>query len=437
MMKTGVVLLGFTISVLVIGISSASGETFTLNQIYALALQQNEGIKISQEEIRYAEQEKNRARSAVFPQVTVSGTYDRTPEKLNDSGFITQPRASYGMDVTVEQSLYAGGKNRAGLRIAERGIEVARKDLNISSETLLLRVAQVFYGVLKAQKNLEAQQRNVERLREQRRLSDLRYRVGEVTESVLLRAEAELAGAQAELVARENDLAVNKRELQILAGIPEGSELMEPPLPEIPGETGPQRLDIALRNREDALRSQLQERIAEERVAFARGNFLPSLSLEGSYFNRGQEPRATFFIQDSWSVGAKLKFPIFEGGLRIAELAQARSRLEQGRLETARLRKQIDLDVTRTSLNLEAVTRVLHSRQEQVTFATKNYEMVSKQFTFGLATNIDLLDANQTLIEAERDVITATYDRHLAILDLQRSVGVFLSKVLEGGQISM
>jgi outer membrane protein TolC len=54
--------------------------------------------------------------------------------------------------------------------------------------------------------------------------------------------------------------------------------------------------------------------------------------------------------------------------------------------------------------------------------------MVSKQFTFGLATNLDVLDANQTLIEAERDVIGATYDRHLAILELQRSAGRFLKE---------
>jgi outer membrane protein TolC len=102
--------------------------------------------------------------------------------------------------------------------------------------------------------------------------------------------------------------------------------------------------------------------------------------------------------------------------------------LEQGRLATTRLAEQIDLDVTRAGLSLEAVTRVLESRQDQHRFAAKNFEMVSKQFTFGLATNLDVLDANQTLIEAERDVIAGTYDRHLAILELQRSAGRFLGE---------
>ena len=189
--------------------------------------------------------------------------------------------------------------------------------------------------------------------------------------------------------------------------------------------------EAAQTNREEIRRSRVQERIAEERIAFARGNFLPSVKLEGSYSDRRQDPQATFFIEQNWFVGGKIEFPIFEGGLRLAEWRQAKSRFEQGRLETAKLSKQIDLDVTRAGLTLDAVSRALDSRRDQLRFAQKNYEMVSKQFTFGLATNLDALDANQALIEAERDVIAATYDRHLAILDLQRSAGVFLAEALK------
>lgn len=435
MMKMAVVLFGLFTTVLVMGIPRCYGETFTLSDVYSRALEKHEGIQMGREEIRYAELEKERVRSTVFPKLTFSGTYHRSPEETNVSGdrtFILQPQDSYGMELKIEQSLYSGGKNHAGLRIAERGIEVAEKNLNLSSEALLLRVAQAYYGMLKAQKTLEAQRRNVERLMEHRRLSELRFKVGEVTESILLRAEAELAGARAERVARENDLEVEKRELSILAGLPEGFGIEEPPLPEIPNETGEPLLDRAVKNRQDRQRGELKERIEEERVSFAHGSFLPSLTFEGTTFTRNQDPHSTFFIAQSWTAGARLEFPIFDGGLRRSELAQARSRLAQSRLETARLKKQIALDLSRSSLTLAAVTKVLQSRQEQVRFATKNYEMVSKQFTFGVVTNIDLLDANQVLIDAERDVISATYDRHLAILDLQRNAGVFLSNALAG-----
>ncbi|MEK6683080.1 MAG: TolC family protein [Nitrospirota bacterium] len=423
-----------------LGVQSVYGETFSLNQTYSIALQKNEEVQIAREGIRQSEEEKQRAFSAVMPKVTLSGTYNRYPEKSRDLGnstVILQPEHSYGIEVTLEQPLYAGGKGAAGIRIAKRGIEVAKKNHDLSIESMLFHVAEVYYGRLEAQKSLESQQRNVERLQEHRRLSELRYKVGEVTQSVLLRAQAELARAQADRVALENDAAVKKRELDILSGLPDDAEISEPSVPKIPGETGSGLLTAALDSREDVHRSRLQEEIAKEGVVFARGNFLPSLSLDGTYFSRNQDPRSTFFIDQGWVIGAKLEFPVFEGGLRRAEMAQARSRLESGRLETARLKKRVDLEVTQASLNLEAATRVLQSREEQVRFADENYEMVSKQFTFGSSTHIDLLDANQTLIEAERDVIGATYTRHLAILNLQRKIGIFLSGVLEETQKNM
>jgi len=269
--------------------------------------------------------------------------------------------------------------------------------------------------------------RDVERLQEHRRLAELRYKVGEVTESILLRADAELAGAKAELVAKERDVAVAKRELALLTGLLSDLEIVEPEVPDVPKESTAEWLEVAKTNRDEVQRSLLQERIAEDQVSFARGSLWPSLSLEGLYSKRKQEPQTNFFIEDNWSVAAKIDLPLFEGGLRMAEVRQARSKLEQSRLQSVKLSKEIDLEVTRARLALEAVSRVLDSRQEQIRFAKKNYEMVSKQFTFGLATNLDVLDANQTLIEAERDLIAATYDHHLAILEVQRSVGQFLS----------
>ncbi len=407
--------------------AAAGAAPLTLGEAYAMALQRSEDVRVGEERVRQAEDDIRRARSTVLPQITVRGNYSRYPEERGQFGII-QPQDSYGAEATLEQALYAGGKNSAGQRIATQGVGVAGADLRLSRETVLFRVAQVFYSVLRAQKNVEIQTHNVERLTEHRRLSELRYKVGEVTESILLRAEAELAGAKAELVARQNDRAIAGRELQLLTGLTDPVEPADPLLPHVAEEAVEQWRTTAHEEREDLLKSRLQERIAEDRVAFTRGSLFPSLTAEGTVFKRGQEPQSPFFIDQSWVVGARVEFPLFDGGLRRAELRQARSRLEQGRLATAKLAKQVDLDVTRASGNLDAVTRVLESRQDQVRFARKNYEMVSKQFTFGLATNLDTLDANQTLIEAERDVIGATYDRHLAILELQRSAGRFLSE---------
>jgi outer membrane protein len=407
---------------------AAGAEPVTLGQVYAMAIKHSEDLQISEQNVRQAEDDERRATSAILPKLTLSGDYTRTPPTRGVAGstVLLQPERSYGGQARIEQPVFSGGKNFAGRRIAKQQIEVAGKDIRLARETLLLHVADVFYATLRAKKTAEIQLKNVQRLQEHRRLAELRYKVGEVTESILLRAEAELASANADLVARERDVAVAKRELALLTGLPDDAEIVEPPVPDVPEESTAQLLEVAKTSRDEVERSRLQEHIAENQVSFARGNLWPNLSLEGVYSKRKQSPQADFFIENNWSVGAKLDLPLFEGGLRMAEIRQAKSKLEQSRLQSAKLSKDIDLEVTRAELALEAVSRALDSRQDQIRFARKNYEMVSKQFTFGLATNLDVLDANQTLIEAERDVINATYDRHLAILDLQRSVGRFL-----------
>ena len=422
------------LSFLCLGPSHAWGEVFKLKEIYERILKQNEEIRKDQQEIDYAQREKKKAVSSILPRLEVTGRFDRSPQEVGASGssFVLQARESYEGKINIEQALYSGGKSWAAIRIAKEGIKGAQNELNITREEALFKGAQLFYEILKTQKDHEAQKRNSERLQEHRRLSDLRYRVGEVTESVLLRAEAELAGAQAEGVSIGNALAVLYLELQILADLPEGFELIEPLLPEIPRENELSLMNTALNKRYDSLKNRIQEKIFAERVRFTRGEFLPKLSLEGTYFVRGQEPRSTFFIENSWAVGARMTFPIYEGGLRMAELSQAKIKVDQVRLESQRLRKEINIQVTRSSLTLEAVSRELDSRKKQLAFAKKNYEIVSKQFTFGLITHVVLLDANQTLIEAERDVIHVTYDRHLAILEFQKSVGVFLENAMKG-----
>ena len=419
------------LSFLCLGPSHAWAEVFKLKEIYERILKQNEEIRKDKQDIDYAQREKRKAVSFILPRLEVTGRFDRSPQEVGSS-FVLQARESYEGRITLEQALYSGGKSWAAIRIAKKGIENSQNELNITQQETLFKGANLFYEILKTKKDHEAQKRNVERLLEHRRLSDLRYRVGEVTESILLRAEAELAGAQAEMVSIGNTLAVLYLELRILADLPEGFELIEPLLPEIPREHERSLLNTALSKRYDSLKNRIQEKIFVERVRFTRGEFFPKFSLEATYFVRDQEPRSTFFIESSWAVGARLTFPIYEGGLRMAELSQARIKVDQARLESLQLRKEISVQVTRSSLTLEAVSRELDSRKKQLAFAKKNYEIVSKQFTFGLITHVVLLDANQTLIEAERDMIHVSYDYHLAILELQRSVGVFLENAVKG-----
>jgi outer membrane protein len=409
-------------------------EPLTLQEAYRLALQ-HEQVRIAEEGVVQSRQEWNRALSFALPNVTVEANYTRAPEETADLGgadSVIQPEWQSDVTVRLKQPVYSGGRLKTGLRIARRLEGLSEEDLALGREALLFETAQAYYEVLKSQRLVEVRDKELERLREHLRQAEGRFRVGEVTKAVLLRAEAELNRAEAERIAAKNALIVARDRLLYLIGGSSDRDsdrvLAEPALPTIPLGLETALQQQADEHREDLKRARIERELAREEIALARTGFYPELSLEADYFWRDQDEASPFFIDESWSVSAKLEYPFFEGGLNRAELNQARSRLRQSELRLRDLEKTTRTEIHKASLTLQATAALLTARQKQAEFARENFEIVEKQFNAGLVTNVDLLDADQLLRSAEQDLIAATYDHHLAILGLQKGVGLFLKE---------
>ena len=87
------------------------------------------------------------------------------------------------------------------------------------------------------------------------------------------------------------------------------------------------------------------------------------------------------------------------------------------------------MEVKNALRDLMTVDSVLENLKDQLAYAQENFILVEKQFTFGLATNIDALDANSLLHQAQKQLTNTQYDRDLAVLKLQKTVGIFLDQV--------
>ncbi len=404
--------------------SPASAAPLTLQEAYRSALGKNERLAIAGTEVEQALRRRDQALALALPTLTLESDLDRSAKEV----FVDRPVTRTETSVRLEQTLYAGGRTHSGLRIARLGIVLTERDRDLAEEALLFNVADAYYAVLKTGARLEAEQRNLARLAEHRRQAEIRFRVGEVTRAVLLRADAELAGGAAELLAAKQALAEARDRLGVLAKVPPDFEPVEPPLPREPPPES--EADQGLR-RPDILRADTAVATAREQIRFARGAFFPKLSVSGQYFRRTQDPESVFFLDESWSVGAKLEFPLFEGGTRRAEYRAARARLREEELNRVLALDNAGLQSREARRNAETLVGRVEQLEKQVAFARENFEVTSRQFAAGLVTNVDLLDADLALIQAERELISARYDRHLALLTLQRSVGVFRERALE------
>jgi len=428
------------IGVMVFSFSNSlrAAEQYTLEDLYRIALERAERIKISGEDLVISEWGKDKAVSAFLPKISAFGNYTRYTEKKDAAtpvgSFPLQPSSSSAWGLRLDQSISLGGQEFVNFSISEKDIELKRSNFLAAKESYLLNVASAYYDVLKGVKSVEIAKANVERLTKYRDAANARLKAGEVTRTVILRAEAELSGAQADLVRSENLLKFSTAVIARVAGISGEFEIREKEASESRMNSEESESLESLKQRTFADRVELkagdmQKRIASAQVRHAKGSFLPTVSLAGVYTKMDEDPSSSFVNKESAYGTLSINFPIFEGGLRRAEVREAEARQRQAELQFEDLKKSIDIEVESAYLDLRTQAETLKSLADQVKFATDNYNAVSKQFEYGLANSIDVMDANTLLVTSERQLAEAKYNYQLAGLKLKRATGTLLATV--------
>src|SRR5574341_964821 len=355
--------------------AEAQEMAFTLQDAYTSALKTHESIKIAEEGVLQSEAVIDQARTYLYPRLNGNAGYTRYNEILpppppvpSADSVIFQPQEESTASLKLTQPLYTGGRTLAALRTAKSRQEASRQDLAASREDLMLGVAEAYYGVLKAQKLVDVSRESVDRMERNRKL----------TEPASLDAPAE----------------------------------------------GYDRLrDAAFARREDYAKARLDRDVARENIAIVKGAHLPQLSAEGGVRYKSAAP-STLDEGTTNYVGLRLEVPIFEGGLMRHEVSEARSKLRQSELFADLLRRSIESEVYEASINLQTETAVLSAVKQQYEDAKSNFTAVEALFAEGVASTLQLIDAQQALLFTEREYVNAIYDQQLAILRLQRVVGM-------------
>jgi outer membrane protein len=167
----------------------------------------------------------------------------------------------------------------------------------------------------------------------------------------------------------------------------------------------------------------MQVKIAEKQVDISRGAFWPTVTLSGVYAGTDQDPTTQTLNRESTFGVLTLNFPFYEGGLRRADVREQESRYRQTEYQYQDFVKSVNLEVENTYLELIAQKGILKSAQDQLVYAEDNIRAIAKQFEYGLASSLDVIDANNLLISAQKQVADATYNYQFFVLRMMRVTG--------------
>jgi outer membrane protein TolC len=309
------------------------------------------------------------------------------------------------------------------LKGARLNYQAQEKQLAVTSTQILQSVAVAYYAVAGNDELVGARRHAIEVAQKTLDNEKVRFGAGVVNRVSVTRAELALIQAEQRLREALDNRAAAYRTLATLLRVPAGSFKVVPPPP--PTETqvasADELVSQAMERRPELLSGQLQQRALGQQSFSQLLRWAPSLSLFGNI----RLTNATGFAGriDSYAVGLQLDWLLFDGFARDAQRHAIDAQRRDAQLRLEQLRETISDEVVSGRRNVETRKRGLVTAERSVQMTRETLELVRTQYQAGTATQLDLLSAQDTLIQAEVGVAQARFDLSLAVLNLRRLTG--------------
>jgi outer membrane protein len=338
--------------------------------------------------------------------------------------------SSFGL--TATQTLFNGLQTASRTRQAEGQVFSAREQLRTTEQTVLLSAATAYMNLLQTAAILELQRSNVNVLEVTLRQTRDRFTAGEVTRTDVAQAESRLAGGRSQLsLAESNYVTAQAQYLQVI-GVPPPARLT--PAPPV-DRLSPRTLDGAIaRGRTEhplITTAMYNVDIALQQVKIAEGALTPTLSAVGNLQKTYGNVNSLAVLETlSASLAAQLTVPIYQGGAEYAAIRQSKETLGQRRLDLDTARDQVQSTVTQAWGQLEAAKAQIDATQAQVTAAEVALNGVREEARVGQRTTLDVLNAQQDLVNARVAQVTAQRDRVVASYTVLAATGALSPQIL-------
>lgn len=392
---------------------------------YQLAVKRDPVIGQAQAQLAAARENIPLAKAAILPHVDASAGIARHRQDL--SGFgppLSQWYTGNTYSVTLHQPIF-NGQSWVALRAARANIRGAQAKLLATQQDLILKLTQAYFGILKAGDDLHIAKSEKARLDRLLRQAQAFLKIGTGEIIAVREAQARVSGAESSLVNAENAYRIAQQQL---------FRLTQQPVHTFAGLShfealGPQPADVnawvtsAEQNQPLLTAAREQVQVANEQVEIARRAKWPTLDLSGGYVhNTGG------FISsiktDDWYLGLNVAMNLYDGGERNAKTRQAYAQAQANHAQLQDLNDQTRVNVETAFMQLQNSLASLKAVQEQVDSAQISLQATRKGREIGTRTNIDVLNAVQTLADAQRALSDARYQHVLARVNLKYAAGI-------------
>lgn len=398
----------------------------TLAEALVMAYQNNPTLLAQRAALRATDESVPQARAGWRPSLEVVGsggyTYQVPDSGSNDDG------ADYSANLRVTQNLYTGGGTIADVRRAQNSVRAERARLAITEQDILIKAVQAYLDVVRDTAVLQLNVNNEKVLRRQQEATRDRFNVGEVTRTDVAQAEARLARARADRIRAQGDLDITKAVYEQVIGKAPGRLETPAGVSALP-ENREQALEWADESNPTVMAARYDEVAARDSVDVAESELLPKLDLVG------QGGRSKDYLLDTTgvnaaSITAQLTIPLYQRGFVSSRVREAKQIVGRDRLRLAATRRTAAEGANSAWETLVTTRARIEAINASVRASRIALEGVRQEALVGSRTVLDVLDAEQELLDAQVNLVGAERDETLAQYDLAAAVGRLTAKAL-------
>jgi len=407
--RFGMKLSVLAVSALIVGAGAASADTLRQALIKAYnnsgLLEQNRAV------LRAADEDVAQAAATLRPVFNWSAGVTHN--------FSNTDSTSQSLALSAEMTIYDGGSNKFAIEATKETVLATRQSLISVEQNVLLDAVQAYMDVRRETETVALRQNNLRVIQEELRAAQDRFDVGEVTKTDVALAEARLASSLAQLEAAKGATQQAKARYKQAVGVNANGLSTPPSLPKLPASAEAAQ-SVAIRNHPAMRQIQHTIKAADLNIARAKTASGPTATIGGSYgIARTNSSKAT----EPGSISFNIRGPIYTGGNipSVIRKAQAQKEAQVANLHVSK--RQIE-QATATSYALLDMARASRkATEEQIRASQVAFDGTKEEATLGARTTLDVLNAEQDLLNAKASLITALVDEQVAAYRLLAQMG--------------
>ncbi len=416
--------------------------TVSLPKALEIALSESPTIKVANKEIQRVDYSKKERMGGLLPSVSLSGAYQRAIKKQKMFfSFPGMPANPDGIEVGQDNT-FTGGISAslpliaptlwATINMSELELELAQESARSSKIALYNQVTKAYYAILLTQDSYNVIKRSYENSNENARIIQNKFKQGTVSEFEWIRADVQARNILTSVVSAENAVNLSKLQLMMLMGIDMNTEIkVEGKLADFESVMYSEVLNIdasKLDKNSDLKQFEIQMKQLAQTEKIHKSSLLPTLgaSLNYQYMSYANDSN-TFNADQYWfptsTLGLQLTIPLFQGGAKHYKSKQLKIQREELDLQQENLKRSLQLQTISQMNNIKNALKKIESNKESLRQAEKGLSISQKMYEVGMATFLDLNNADLNYRNAGLAYNQSIYDFLSSKADLEKLLG--------------